>query len=120
MGKYLIAAGMIVGFLKIALPLEVLLLFQKNTFLAVFGMMLLAVIVSVCSEADAFVAASFSTFPAVARLSFTALGPMVDIKLMFMYGAVFKRRVVLALVLVPAALVYLLSILLGMLIRVAS
>ena len=117
MGKYVILGGIVVASLKISLSQDVLLLFQENVFLSVGALMLLAILVSVCSEADAFVAAAFSTFPAVARLSFVAIGPMVDLKLVFMYAAVFKTRVVLALVLVPSAVVYLLSILLGMILR---
>lgn len=113
MGKYLVLAGIIVGLLKGFLPQEALLLFQDNTLLAVGAMMLLAILLSVCSEADAFVAAAFSTFPAVARLAFVAIGPMVDIKLVFMYGSVFKLPVVLAFIIVPTVLVYSLSVLLG-------
>jgi len=117
MGKYLILGGIVVGSLRISLPQELLLVFRENVFLSVGAMMLLAILVSVCSEADAFVAAAFSTFPAVARLSFVAIGPMVDLKLAFMYGAFFRKRIVLALVAVPIAIVYFSSILLGMLIR---
>jgi uncharacterized membrane protein YraQ (UPF0718 family) len=117
MGKYLILGGIVVASLKISLSQDVLLLFQENLFLSVGALMLLAVLVSVCSEADAFVAAAFSTFPAAARLSFVAIGPMVDLKLVFMYGAVFKKRIVLGLIFVPTTIVYLLSILLGMITR---
>jgi uncharacterized protein len=117
MGKYLVLAGIIVGLLKGFLPQEALLLFQDNMFLAVGAMMLLAILLSVCSEADAFVAAAFSTFPAVARLAFVAIGPMVDIKLVFMYGSVFKLPVVLAFIIVPTVLVYALSALLGLMVR---
>lgn len=117
MGKYLILGGTIVAVVKIVLPEEILLVFQENTFLAVGAMMLLAMLLSVCSEADAFVAAAFSTFPAVARLSFVSIGPMVDIKLVFMYASVFKTRIVIALIVVPTILVYFLSILLGLAMR---
>jgi uncharacterized membrane protein YraQ (UPF0718 family) len=116
MGKYLVLAGIIVGLLKVFLPQEALLLFRENTPLAVGAMMLLAILLSVCSEADAFVAAAFSTFPAVARLAFVAIGPMVDIKLVFMYSSVFKLPVVLAFIIVPTILVYLLSVLLGIMV----
>jgi uncharacterized membrane protein YraQ (UPF0718 family) len=117
MGKYVVLAGILVGLLKGFLPQEALLLFQDNMFLAVGAMMLLAILLSVCSEADAFVAAAFSTFPAVARLAFVAIGPMVDIKLVFMYGSVFKLPVVLAFIIVPTVLVYALSALLGLMVR---
>lgn len=116
MGKYLVLAGIIVGLLKVFLPQEAILLFRENPHLAVGAMMVLAILLSVCSEADAFVAAAFSTFPAVARLAFVAIGPMVDIKLAFMYGSVFKLPVVLAFIIVPTLLVYSLSVLLGIMV----
>ena len=70
-------------------------------------------LLSICSEADAFVAASFQTIPAAAQLAFVAIGPMVDLKLIGMYSVTFKRRMVLALVLGPAVLIFLLSWLAG-------
>jgi uncharacterized membrane protein YraQ (UPF0718 family) len=117
MGRYLILGSIVVASLKISLSQDVVLLFQENLFLSVGALMLLAVLVSVCSEADAFVAAGFSTFPAVARLSFVAIGPIVDLKLVLMYASVFRKRIILALVLVPSIVIYLLSIILGMIIR---
>jgi uncharacterized membrane protein YraQ (UPF0718 family) len=63
--------------------------------LAVPGMMGLAVVLNLCSEADAFVAASFNAFPLAAKLAFLVLGPMVDVKLILMYSAVFRPRAAL-------------------------
>jgi len=55
-------------------------------------MMLLAVLLNLCSEADAFVAASFrsSLVPLSGQMAFMVLGPMLDIKLILMYLKVFK------------------------------
>jgi uncharacterized membrane protein YraQ (UPF0718 family) len=55
------------------------------------------------------VAASFQTFPAGAHLAFIAIGPMVDLKLIGMYAITFRRRMVLALVLVPSILIFVFS-----------
>ena len=55
-------------------------------------MALLAVVLALCSEADAFVAASFSTIPLVGKLVFLAVGPAVDVKLAAMQAGVFGRR----------------------------
>ena len=41
----------------------------------------LAVVLAICSEADAFVAAAFGQFSPTARLAFLVVGPMVDVKL---------------------------------------
>jgi uncharacterized membrane protein YraQ (UPF0718 family) len=117
MGKYLILGAFVVGLSNVFLPQAWLVFFESNVFLAIGGMMLLAVLLSVCSEADAFVAASFSSFPRAAQLSFLAIGPMVDLKLIVMYAAVFHRRVALMLILVPTILTFILSSLLGLVIE---
>jgi uncharacterized membrane protein YraQ (UPF0718 family) len=112
MGKFLILGALAVGFFKAMMVEELLIPFQGKVLWAVGGMMLLAVFLSICSEADAFVAASFSSFPGVAQLSFMALGPMVDLKLIFMYGSVFRKRTALILILLPIDFVFALSLLL--------
>ncbi len=73
-------------------------------------MMGLAILLSVCSEADAFVATSFMSMPQAAQLAFMGIGPMVDLKLIAMFLAVFHRRFALALVVVPVVMVYVLSV----------
>jgi uncharacterized membrane protein YraQ (UPF0718 family) len=62
-------------------------------------MMIMAVALNLCSEADAFVAASFrsSLVPYSAQLAFMILGPMLDIKLIMMYLKVFRIRAIAAL-----------------------
>ena len=54
------------------------------------SMMLMAFVLSLCSEADAFPAASFTAFSLTAHMGFLVLGPMLDIKLLLMYRTVFK------------------------------
>jgi uncharacterized membrane protein YraQ (UPF0718 family) len=58
-------------------------------------MMALAALMSLCSEADAFVAASFQfSLPMSAQMAFMVLGPMFDIKLLFMALSIFRRKTV--------------------------
>jgi len=62
---------------------------------SVIGIMMgLAVLLCLCSEADAFVAASFRTLPSACKLSFLVLGPMMDLKLYLMYTRVFRPRLI--------------------------
>ena len=117
MGKYLALGAFAVGLSNIFVPQGIFLLFQSNLLFAIGGMMLLAVILSICSEADAFVAASFSFAPKIAQLSFLTLGPMVDLKLILMYGAIFRKRVALTIIFVPVFLIYLLSATIGAMIK---
>jgi uncharacterized membrane protein YraQ (UPF0718 family) len=76
---------------------EIIMPLALNEWLAVFSLMGLAVILSLCSTSDAFIAATFVAFPAVAKLAFLVLGPMFDLKMLFMYSAVFKKRFVIGL-----------------------
>jgi uncharacterized membrane protein YraQ (UPF0718 family) len=62
--------------------------------LAILFMMAMAIALCLCSEADAFVAASFTTLHPSAKLAFLVLGPMVDLKLYMMYTRVFRPRLI--------------------------
>lgn len=113
MGKFLILGAIIAAAFKTLLPVNVMEMFSGHLGLSIAGMMLLAVLLSICSEADAFVAASFVGFPAAAQLAFVGIGPMVDLKLIGMYGVTFSKRMVLALVVVPGILIYVATLILG-------
>lgn len=67
--------------------------------LSILLMMVLAFVLSLCSEADAFIGASFrSVFSTQSIVAFLVFGPMLDIKnLMMMLGA-FKAKFVLLIV----------------------
>jgi uncharacterized membrane protein YraQ (UPF0718 family) len=91
-GFYLIIGAAIASVFNTAINKEVLLPFAGNHLLATTGMMVLAGLLSLCSTSDAFIAANFLTFPVTAKLAFMVFGPMMDMKLLFMYGLVFKKR----------------------------
>jgi len=59
--------------------------------LGIVTMALLAVLLSMCSEADAFVAASLTMLPLVPRLVFMVVGPAIDLKLFAMQTGLFGR-----------------------------
>ncbi|MBU4199972.1 MAG: permease [Verrucomicrobia bacterium] len=61
-------------------------------------MMGLAILLNLCSEADAFIAASFRGLLSLpAQMAFMLTGPMFDLKLLLMYRTVFTRRAIIAL-----------------------
>ncbi len=68
-----------------------------NPWAGVPALMLLAFVVAVCSTSDAFIAATFTGFSFPARLAFLVFGPVFDLKLVFLYSLVFRRRFVLVL-----------------------
>ena len=59
--------------------------------LGILVMAVLAVVLALCSEADAFVAASLSMLPLLPRLVFLVVGPAVDVKLFAMQAGMFGR-----------------------------
>ena len=67
---------------------------RSEPFLAIPVMMLMAVLMCLCSEADAFVAASFTKMHISAKTAFLVLGPMFDLKLLLMYTRVFRPRLI--------------------------
>jgi uncharacterized membrane protein YraQ (UPF0718 family) len=66
--------------------------FADNIVLSVVALSLLAVLLALCSEADAFVAAGLKQFSLSARLVFLVVGPMVDIKLIALQAGTFGPR----------------------------
>ncbi len=74
-----------------------------NIFTATATLMAGAVMLSLCSTSDAFIAATLTMFPPAAKLAFLVYGPMFDVKLAFMYSAVFRRGFVAKMALALAA-----------------
>jgi uncharacterized membrane protein YraQ (UPF0718 family) len=90
-GFLVIGAGM-AATMNIAMPAGWLHAVARHTALSVAALAVLAVVLSICSEADAFVAASLTQFSLTARLAFLVVGPMVDLKLFAMQAGAFGRR----------------------------
>ena len=113
MSRFLLFGAFVTALFKTLAPVSLHSLFFGNVILSVVVMMVLAIVLSVCSEADAFVAASFSSFPQISLLAFMGIGPMVDLKLIVMYAAVFKKRIVADFIIVPILIVFGLCLLLA-------
>jgi uncharacterized membrane protein YraQ (UPF0718 family) len=77
---------------------DLIILFNQSEPTGIALMMALAFVLSLCSTSDAFIAANFPV-PQSAKLAFLVFGPMMDVKLVFMYLSVFKSRFVLLLAL---------------------
>ncbi|MFF0161751.1 permease [Streptomyces sp. NPDC005263] len=90
-GGFLVVGAMAAATLKAVVPEEWLRMAAGNPVVSVLALAVLAVLLSICSEADAFVAASLSQFSLTARLAFLVVGPMVDLKLFAMQAGTFGR-----------------------------
>jgi len=91
-GGFLVVGGVTAAVLNVAVPPSVIDSLAGHALLSVLFMALLAVVLCICSEADAFVAASLSQFSLTARLAFLVVGPMVDLKLVALQTGIFGRR----------------------------
>jgi uncharacterized membrane protein YraQ (UPF0718 family) len=91
-GGFLVAGAGVAASLHVFLPQSVMDGLGSSPVVGVVVMALLAFVLAVCSEADAFVAASFARFSPTAQLAFMVVGPAVDVKLVAMQVGTFGRR----------------------------
>lgn len=89
---YLALGALFVAALHVVVPATVVDSLAGQMVLGIFLMAVLAVILAVCSEADAFIAASMSQLPLLPRLVFLVVGPAVDVKLIAMQAGAFGSR----------------------------
>ncbi|MDP9223900.1 MAG: permease [Actinomycetota bacterium] len=92
MARFLMLGAAVAAALQTLVPQSVIGSVASTPILDLVAMMGLAFLLSLCSESDAFVAASFVQFGAGAQLAFLVFGPMVDTKLGFLYTGVFSAR----------------------------
>jgi uncharacterized membrane protein YraQ (UPF0718 family) len=107
-GHYLVIGAFIAALAQTYIDRSSFLSLAASPVLCVVLMMALAILLNLCSEADAFIAASFrGLMPIPAQMAFLLTGPMFDLKLLLMYQSLFKRRaiVVLASLILVAVLV---------------
>lgn len=93
-GGFLVLGAMIAALIKVTVPASWFADISQTPMLAVLVMVGLAIALSLCSEADAFVAASFTAVSPTAQLAFLVVGPMVDIKLISMQAGAFGSQFV--------------------------
>ncbi|MFC7327285.1 permease [Marinactinospora rubrisoli] len=97
-GGFLVVGALAAATLNVLVPRDWVAAVADLPVVSVLVLAALAVLLSICSEADAFVAASLSEFSGTAQLAFLVVGPMVDLKLIAMqagtFGWAFVRRFV--------------------------
>jgi uncharacterized protein len=103
MGRFLLLGATVAALVQTFLPQSFVSRVAGVPVLDAVVMMGLAFVLSLCSESDAFIAASFVQFSPSAQLAFLVFGPMVDFKLGALYAGTFRRGVLRTIVLVAAA-----------------
>jgi uncharacterized membrane protein YraQ (UPF0718 family) len=91
LARYLIVGAAVAAALQTFLPQSIIEPVSKAPVLDIVALMVLAAALSLCSESDAFVAASFVQFSFAAQLAFLVAGPMFDAKLAALYAGTFGR-----------------------------
>ncbi len=91
-GGFLVIGGLFAAALNVLVPQQWLAAVADQPILSVLVLALLAVVLSICSEADAFVAASLTEFSLTAKLAFLVVGPMVDLKLISLQAGTFSSK----------------------------
>jgi uncharacterized protein len=112
-GGFLVIGAFAAAVLNVTVPPRWLEAVADSGFFSIIALALLAVLLSICSEADAFVAASLSQFSFTARLAFLVVGPMVDLKLFAMQVGSFGPRFAIRFAPATFALGVLVAVLVG-------
>ncbi len=90
-GGFLVLGGLFAAAFKTFVPVAWMQTIGGQIVLGVLVMAFLAVILALCSEADAFVAVAFSALPLLPRLVFLVVGPAVDVKLIALQAGAFGK-----------------------------
>lgn len=91
-GSFLVIGAAFVAAFRVLLPADWAAHLASSPLTAVVVMALLAIVLSLCSEADAFIAASMPGVGPLGMIVFLVVGPAIDLKLAVMYTGVFGRR----------------------------
>jgi hypothetical protein len=105
MGRFLVIGAAMAGLVQTLVPPSFITSVAGTPVVDLLAMMGLAAILSLCSESDAFVAASFVQFTPAAQLAFLLMGPMFNLKLGTLYAGTFSRGFVRTVLVVVVSVV---------------
>jgi uncharacterized membrane protein YraQ (UPF0718 family) len=95
----LVIGSALAGAVQVLVPRNALLAIGSNPVLSIVAMMALAIVVSICSNIDAFFALSFaSTFTPGSLVAFLVTGPLVDVKMIALLRTTFSTRALVGIV----------------------
>ncbi len=97
----LVIGSALAGAVQVLVPREALLAIGSNPTLSIVAMMALAMVVSICSNVDAFFALSFAaTFTPGSIVAFLLVGPLVDVKMLALLRTTFTTKTLAGLVVI--------------------
>lgn len=106
-GRYLVIGALLAAIMQTYLKTSWLFPLASNKVTAILVMLLFALLLSLCSEADAFIGATLvSLFGLSPVIAFLVYGPMIDVKNLLMMGKHFKTTFVMKLVGITTVVVF--------------
>ncbi|HFU3708246.1 TPA: permease [Streptococcus suis] len=113
-GRYLVFGCLFASLVQVYIPTAVLTTIGHNPLSAILLMMLLAFLLSLCSEADAFIGASLlSSFGFAPVMAFLVIGPMVDVKNLLMMKHYFTGKFIIRFIAIISIIILGYSLILG-------
>ncbi|MDG3131822.1 permease [Streptococcus suis] len=113
-GPYLVAGCLFASIVQVYVPTTFLRTIGHQPVTAILLMMLLAFLLSLCSEADAFIAASLlSSFGIAPIMAFLVIGPMIDVKNLMMMQSYFKGKYILSFIVTIVIIILSYSLIIG-------
>ncbi len=103
MARFLILGAALAAAIQTFVPRSIVDSVADLPVISLLAMMALAFVMSLCSESDAFVAASFTAFGPAPQLAFLVFGPMVDLKLAALYAGTYQKGFVRTVVIAVGA-----------------
>lgn len=103
--KLLMIGALIAALTQTLLPRSVIESVGSSPTLSILAMIILAFIVSICSNIDAFFALAYvNTFTLGSLITFLVFGPMIDMKILTMLKSTFKTKLLIFLTVIVALL----------------
>ena len=97
----LVIGSALAGAVQVLVPRDALLAIGSNPVYSIVAMVALAIVVSICSNVDAFFALSFaSSFTPGSIVAFLVVGPLVDLKMIALLRTTFTTRTIAGIVVV--------------------
>ncbi len=114
-GRFLILGAFLSAVMQSFIPRSYILTVGHNNVYSILVMILLAFILAVCSETDAFIAKTFlGQFTSGSIIAFLLFGPMIDIKNTLMLSSTFKFSFIIKFIFVIFSVCFLIGILINM------
>ncbi|NGU66523.1 permease [Clostridium perfringens] len=109
-GKYFIVGATLASIFQTFVPRDIIFYFENSAVLSIIILMAFSFLISLCSEADAFVASTFmKRFSLGSITGFLIIGPMIDLKNTIMLFSIFKKSFVIKLLFVVFSLCFIAS-----------